>query len=531
MTNHANLPGKFFSQTPASRSKDFWNDSDEDTVEFSKSRPRVVLPSNPYQHRRHPAAHIPVAAPKKEIPPEIRECFRKGQIESSLYLKDKYVKPLSACEIVTAGDGIFQVQTYRAYTIITQLSDIKNQYLDQYLTDGRHIGFHMHCPKIPFEAMQVIYSFFFDIYDGKNQTKKESEAMTQTFYAPDGYKHLYGELEESVVNGIVEINDNWFVYIPLQSITAASVDYKRNGKLESMFMCVIDIHSHDSMGAFFSATDNNDEKEPRFYGVLGSMPWSENKRADKRVICRYQTKINDDLGRHEISIFKLFERPKLDTSTSPILNQMVAMIEANKLTDSEVICFYADLIGKVTIPESILDRCKLERREFKGTVISSTKEKTQKNKGNQMTLEEYENFVQGGMFSQQHLFDESESPIWSSYISDHPTERDMPPGVQYSPVPVEAEVNYDEFIKSLMNEASIYTLLALSQFIEHQTMVQKLREDLREDVYAINKLIVEKIIDEDDLEEPFMDIFEKHHGKVAEAYHEYNLESIQENIF
>ena len=33
----------------------------------------------------------------------------------------------------------------------------------------------------------------------------------------------------------------------------------------------MDIHSHNTMGAFWSGTDNADEKETRLFGVLGKI--------------------------------------------------------------------------------------------------------------------------------------------------------------------------------------------------------------------------------------------------------------------
>lgn len=56
---------------------------------------------------------------------------------------------------------------------------------------------------------------------------------------------------------------SWRCVCPDQAATPASVDYADNG------LAVVDLHSHGSMAAFFSETDNADEGGLRFYAVAG----------------------------------------------------------------------------------------------------------------------------------------------------------------------------------------------------------------------------------------------------------------------
>ena len=59
--------------------------------------------------------------------------------------------------------------------------------------------------------------------------------------------------------------DEYRLRIPGQDRNGASVKY------ESLPSSVMDIHSHGPMGAFFSSTDNSDEKGLRLYMVVGRL--------------------------------------------------------------------------------------------------------------------------------------------------------------------------------------------------------------------------------------------------------------------
>ena len=54
-------------------------------------------------------------------------------------------------------------------------------------------------------------------------------------------------------------------HIPIQEREGGSVAYERGGNV------VLDLHSHAKMGAWFSSKDNEDEKGPKVYGVVGQL--------------------------------------------------------------------------------------------------------------------------------------------------------------------------------------------------------------------------------------------------------------------
>lgn len=65
----------------------------------------------------------------------------------------------------------------------------------------------------------------------------------------------------------------YFVYIPEQVVDTVSVTTEEYAVAEHPELIrIADIHSHNVMNAFFSATDNADEKGNRLYGVMGGFP-------------------------------------------------------------------------------------------------------------------------------------------------------------------------------------------------------------------------------------------------------------------
>jgi PRTRC genetic system protein A len=99
-------------------------------------------------------------------------------------------------------------------------------------------------PKIELNLLFQIISFFKEVY-----RKQKSEAMAQIYW--DRKK------------------ERCFIYIPEQEVSGASVEFKRDLELDKEHLLIADIHSHGNMDAFFSGTDNKDEQESRFFGVIG----------------------------------------------------------------------------------------------------------------------------------------------------------------------------------------------------------------------------------------------------------------------
>lgn len=108
--------------------------------------------------------------------------------------------------------------------------------------------------KIPLKLLNQILAFFHQVmvtYGGRNaNTHGALEAMAHILWTPE---------------------QGYFVAIPTQTVTGTSVKYV-NDHIPEGAMVVVDIHSHNTMSAFFSGTDNNDDKQfIGFSGVAGHL--------------------------------------------------------------------------------------------------------------------------------------------------------------------------------------------------------------------------------------------------------------------
>lgn len=107
-------------------------------------------------------------------------------------------------------------------------------------------GLNMKLPKIPLRILLQIIKFFKDV-----NAKHETEAIIQIFWNRK--------------------KKEYFCYCPRQEASGASVDFKRDKEKEKKCLLVADVHSHNDMDAFFSFTDDKDEKETRLFGVVGNV--------------------------------------------------------------------------------------------------------------------------------------------------------------------------------------------------------------------------------------------------------------------
>lgn len=110
-------------------------------------------------------------------------------------------------------------------------------------------GFSPALPLIPRELMEQIITFFRCLMSGRT----EYEAMV----------FLYWDRQE----------EEFVVYVPKQTASKASIhaDLTDNTLPEDRYLHYADIHSHNSMAAKFSTTDDADERATRLYIVIGRL--------------------------------------------------------------------------------------------------------------------------------------------------------------------------------------------------------------------------------------------------------------------
>ena len=141
------------------------------------------------------------------------------------------------------GNGIWEIRKLKLGTFITHTKKFNTPGLESTLTEG----WTLNVPKMPASLLDMALSFFRKIY-----AEHSSEVFLQIFYDTEKKEYL--------------------MHCPRQSVGGASVSYIRDASLETPEkILVFEVHSHGSMPAFFSGTDDNDEKDDRFFGVIGKV--------------------------------------------------------------------------------------------------------------------------------------------------------------------------------------------------------------------------------------------------------------------
>lgn len=132
-----------------------------------------------------------------------------------------------------------------------------------------------HGNKIPMRMFHQIHKFFVDVLGlGKGQFE------AQTFI-------IWNEKKK-----------DYRIFVPKQVVSAASVTYDINGELGPDDHIIMDIHSHNNMGAFFSGTDDHDDQNnPWVSGVMGKISGN----------LEYKFRFNDGCGRgYDMDVNDLF---------------------------------------------------------------------------------------------------------------------------------------------------------------------------------------------------------------------------------
>lgn len=166
---------------------------------------------------------------------------------------------------VWQGNGVWEVRKNSIGVFRSHIHKFNTPGLHSNLTEG----FELSVPKIPASLLDVVIVYFRQIYN-----KCSSEVFVQFFYNPDEHEYI--------------------IYIPKQKVSPASVKYERNHEYEKGKIFVFEIHSHGNMGAFFSGTDDGDEKEDRFFGVIGKVESRKPELSLRLCIGGKPTKIKID---------------------------------------------------------------------------------------------------------------------------------------------------------------------------------------------------------------------------------------------
>jgi PRTRC genetic system protein A len=202
-------------------------------------------------------------------------------------------------------------QAINAYTDVYVLTNAGTILLHKKLSHGRHVrvevdripGYEvkpeeMVIPirqelnflpngRIPFHLLTQIIQFFKDVMTIK---KADQEAMA----------HILWNAEKQH-----EGDKGYFIGIPDQVVSKASARYEFN-HIKKGDIIVVDIHSHNTMGAFFSGTDDADDKKGiNLAGVVGKLD-------EKEPALVWRMNINE--VKIKVSMEDIFDVPKREVN-------------------------------------------------------------------------------------------------------------------------------------------------------------------------------------------------------------------------
>lgn len=185
---------------------------------------------------------------------------------------------------VWASNGGFEVRH-------TDLADItlKNPTAVQGLTTPLTEGVRLNIPKVPFEMLRQTVAFF----RGVVAKFSNGEAIVRIWWNVQERRHEIRVPEggQRVSGASVHHNDNF------------DLADARDTEGRSLYLHMMDIHSHNSMSGFWSGVDDNDERkapEGRMFGVLGKV---------KDLIPDWKWRMRTREGFIELQVGDLFEIP------------------------------------------------------------------------------------------------------------------------------------------------------------------------------------------------------------------------------
>jgi PRTRC genetic system protein A len=205
--------------------------------------------------------------------------FRQAVVDHRFGTEGPLVKPVT---YVAAENGLFEVRMNAIGTFARKIEGVPG--MGQVAA-----GFHPALPKIPWELFEKAISFF--------------RAVMQRHGNAEAYIQFFWNREEG----------KYFAHVPEQFVSGGHVSFNRDAEMELKHVLVMEAHSHNTMGAFFSGTDNADEQGDRLFMVVGRLD-----RRIPQVLVRYGMAGHHDL----LDIEAVFEAPVEEESKQSWLEQV-----------------------------------------------------------------------------------------------------------------------------------------------------------------------------------------------------------------
>lgn len=201
-------------------------------------------------------------APKPvELTPELIAFQQKFLAET----QDRKFAPVAEYEkevtIVSAGNGIFRVRKTPVALFIQKISDAKIPGVPDMKEEAILL-----VPKIPMKYIVQILTFYRDVH-----AKDKTEACANFYWN-------HNNVPVPNYDGVVQ-DGQLIVFCPFQRNSSAETNFESgvNTRGEEIawfrqnMSPLLETHSHHTMDAFWSGTDDSNENYPQFYLVLGKI--------------------------------------------------------------------------------------------------------------------------------------------------------------------------------------------------------------------------------------------------------------------
>lgn len=162
------------------------------------------------------------------------------------YSTDKeWPNALGRINYVMRGNGVWSVRTNKIGTFYSHIAKCP---ISGFPEETQQEGFELALPEIPRRLLTQVLAFFKDLCQSH-----DFEAYVQFWWNPE--------------------EQEYFVNLPLQKVSKGRVIYEPADDIDPSNILVCEIHSHNSMNAFFSGIDDRDEmsRGDRFFGVVGKL--------------------------------------------------------------------------------------------------------------------------------------------------------------------------------------------------------------------------------------------------------------------
>ena len=165
-----------------------------------------------------------------------------GDLSETVLDFSESTRSISYC---MAKDGIWERRNSQIGSVVYLKESLSMPFVTKQLQES----FTWSMPKIPGGILNATATFFKSIM-GKMDN---SECMVQIFFDSEDQKY--------------------FIYIPEQYVSGVTINFYHNKEyqLNSRYIWVADIHSHNTLQAKFSKNDDRDERSTRIYGILGQL--------------------------------------------------------------------------------------------------------------------------------------------------------------------------------------------------------------------------------------------------------------------